>query len=37
MSRTRISAAPLVMGDRIVVIDDGGEITAFRSGVAKGG
>jgi hypothetical protein len=37
MSRTRISAAPLVKGDRIIVIDDGGQITAYRSGVAKGG
>jgi outer membrane protein assembly factor BamB len=37
MSRTRISAAPLVIGDRIIVIDDGGQITAYRSGVAKGG
>ena len=36
-SRTRISAAPLVVGDRVVVIDDGGEITAYRSGGAAGG
>jgi outer membrane protein assembly factor BamB len=37
MSRTRISFAPLVSGDRLIVIDDGGDITAYRSGVAKGG
>jgi outer membrane protein assembly factor BamB len=36
-SRTRISAAPLVVGDRVVVVDDGGEITAYRSGGAAGG
>jgi outer membrane protein assembly factor BamB len=35
--RTRISAAPLVVGDRVVVIDDGGGITAYRSGGAAGG
>jgi outer membrane protein assembly factor BamB len=35
--RTRISAPPLVVGDRIVVIDDGGSITAYRSGGAAGG
>jgi outer membrane protein assembly factor BamB len=35
--RARISAAPLVVGDRVVVIDDGGGITAYRSGVAAGG
>ena len=35
--RTRISAAPLVVGDRIIVIDDGGDITAYRSGGAAGG
>jgi outer membrane protein assembly factor BamB len=35
--RTRISAAPLVVGDRIIVIDDGGSITAYRSGGAAGG
>jgi outer membrane protein assembly factor BamB len=34
---TRISAAPLLVGDRVVVIDDGGKITAFRSGAAAGG
>jgi hypothetical protein len=26
-----------VIGDRVIVIDDGGEITALRTGVAKGG
>jgi outer membrane protein assembly factor BamB len=36
-SRTRISAAPLVVGDSVIVIDDGGEITAYRSGGAAGG
>jgi outer membrane protein assembly factor BamB len=35
--RTRISAPPLVSGDRIIVIDDGGSITAYRSGGAAGG
>lgn len=35
--RTRISAAPLVVGDRLVVIDDGGDITAYRVGGAAGG
>jgi outer membrane protein assembly factor BamB len=33
----RISAAPLVVGDRLYVIDEGGGITAFRSGGAAGG
>ena len=35
--RTRISRAPLVVGDRVVVIDDEGGITAYRSGGAAGG
>jgi outer membrane protein assembly factor BamB len=35
--RTRISATPLVVGDLIIVIDDGGGITAYRSGGAAGG
>jgi outer membrane protein assembly factor BamB len=35
--RTRISATPLAVGDRIIVIDDGGSITAYRSGGAAGG
>ena len=35
-SRTRVSLAPLVVGDRVFVIDDGGRITAFRSGDAAG-
>jgi outer membrane protein assembly factor BamB len=34
--RTRISRAPLVVGDRVVVIDDEGGITAYRSGGAAG-
>jgi outer membrane protein assembly factor BamB len=37
MSHKRISFAPLVIGDRLIVIDDGGDITAYRSGAAKGG
>lgn len=37
VSRSRISAVPLVIGDRVIVIDDDGEITALRTGVAKGG
>lgn len=35
--RTRVSAPPLVVGDRLIVIDDGGSITAYRSGGAAGG
>lgn len=35
-SRTRVSMAPLVAGDRVFVIDEGGGITAFRSGDAAG-
>jgi len=34
--RDRISVAPLVVGDRVFVIDDGGEIVAYRSGDAAG-
>jgi len=34
--RARISRAPLVVGDRVVVIDDDGGITAYRSGGAAG-
>jgi outer membrane protein assembly factor BamB len=36
-SRTRVSVTPLVVGDMLYVIDDGGRITAFRSGAAAGG
>jgi outer membrane protein assembly factor BamB len=36
-ARARISRAPLVVGDRVVVIDDEGGITAYRSGGAAGG
>jgi outer membrane protein assembly factor BamB len=35
-SRTRISAAPMVSEGRVIVIDDGGEITAYRIGAARG-
>jgi outer membrane protein assembly factor BamB len=35
--RDRISVAPLVDGNRVFVIDDGGRIAAFRSGGAAGG
>jgi outer membrane protein assembly factor BamB len=34
--RDRISVAPLVVGDRVFVVDDGGEIVAYRSGDAAG-
>lgn len=37
MSHKRISFAPLVIGDRLIVIDDGGDISAYRVGAAKGG
>jgi len=33
---TRFATTPVVIGDRLFVIDDGGEITAFRAGVASG-
>jgi outer membrane protein assembly factor BamB len=35
-SRTRVSVAPLVVGDLVFVIDEGGEITAYRSGEVAG-
>jgi outer membrane protein assembly factor BamB len=34
--RSRFSAAPVVRGDRLFVIDDGGEVTAFRAGGRPG-
>jgi outer membrane protein assembly factor BamB len=34
--RTRIAAVPLVVGDNMYVIDDGGRVAAFRSGDASG-
>jgi outer membrane protein assembly factor BamB len=34
--RTRFATTPIVIGDRLFVIDDGGEITAFRAGVGSG-
>ena len=33
---TRFATTPIVVGDRLFVIDDGGEITAFRAGVGSG-
>jgi len=35
-SHTRVSMVPLVAGDRVYVIDDGGKITAYQSGAATG-
>jgi outer membrane protein assembly factor BamB len=32
--KTRIAAAPVVVGERMYVIDEGGRVTAFRSGDA---
>ena len=34
--RTRFATTPIVIGDRLFVIDDGGEITAFRAGDGSG-
>jgi outer membrane protein assembly factor BamB len=34
--RTRFATTPIVIGDRLFVIDDGGEITAFRAGAGSG-
>jgi outer membrane protein assembly factor BamB len=33
---TRFATTPIVVGDRLFVIDDGGEITAFRAGDGSG-
>ena len=33
---TRFATTPIVIGDRLFVIDDGGEITAFRAGAGPG-
>jgi outer membrane protein assembly factor BamB len=33
---TRFATTPIVIGDRLFVIDDGGEITAFRAGAGSG-
>lgn len=33
---TRFAATPIVIGDRLFVIDDGGKITAFRAGDGSG-
>lgn len=33
---TRFATTPIVIGDRLFVIDDGGEITAFRAGDGSG-
>lgn len=33
---TRFATTPIVLGDRLFVIDDGGEITAFRAGAGPG-
>ena len=33
---TRFATTPVVLGDRLFVIDDGGEITAFRAGDGSG-
>jgi outer membrane protein assembly factor BamB len=34
--RTRFATTPIVIDDRLFVIDDGGEITAFRAGDGSG-
>lgn len=34
--RTRIAATPLVIGDRLFVVDDGGEVAAYRAGGGAG-
>ena len=33
--RTRISASPVVVGDRLFVIDDNGKVAAFGAGDAR--
>jgi outer membrane protein assembly factor BamB len=34
--KTRFATAPIVIGDRLFVIDDDGEVTAFRAGGGAG-